>query len=67
MRLIKWQRLEEEWANGKLELEDIITKQFQKLLFKKRNCIPFFKLIFYLLLLFVKRIPLEYLENLEEV
>ena len=31
MRLIKWQRLEEEWANGKLELEDIITKQFQKL------------------------------------
>ena len=34
MRLIKWQRLEEEWANGKLELEDIITKQFQKLLFQ---------------------------------
>ena len=32
MRLIKWQRLEEEWANGKLELEDIIIRQFQKLL-----------------------------------
>jgi hypothetical protein len=34
MRLVKWQRLEEEWANGMLELKDIITKQFQKLLFK---------------------------------
>ena len=30
MRLVKWQRLEEEWANGMLELKDIITKQFQK-------------------------------------
>jgi len=28
------QRLEEEWANGMLELKDIITKQFQKLLFE---------------------------------
>ena len=37
MRLIKWQRLEEEWVNGKLELEDIITKQFQKLLFTTRD------------------------------
>jgi len=34
MRLVKWQRLEEEWANGMLELKDIITKQFQKLLFE---------------------------------
>jgi len=30
MRLVKWQCLEEEWANGMLELKDIITKQFQK-------------------------------------
>ena len=42
MRLIKWQRLEEEWANGMLELKDIITKQFQKTFIRKYH----FKLLF---------------------